>query len=293
MRDLNIFVLNHQPMKISEKVHLLKHDFSIPLPDKKSLPRFVNSLVIFGRRITLVDTGIKSSWESIFNYIQDQGRNPSEIELIILSHAHPDHIGSAAKIKEFCDCRIAAHPLEKEWIEDINLQFAARPVPGFFQLADQSCKVDIQLDDKHSLKLHGQIDVELIHTPGHSPGSMNFGFPSEEILFTADSIPLANDIPNYDNFHDLLHSLERIKADLKYHDLLSSWTEPIRDQEAIGRLISEGEIYLHRIDEIVQEVYQDHERESLEYCSKVIERLNLPSFFVNAIVDKAFRTHLD
>ncbi len=280
-------------MKISEKVHLLKHDFSIPLPGGKSLPRFVNSLVIFGRRITLVDTGIKSSWESIFEYIRDQGRDPSEIELIILSHAHPDHIGSAARIRELCDCRVASHPLEKEWIEDITLQEAGRPVPGFSKLTDRSCKVNIQLDDKHSLKLHGEIEVEIIHTPGHSPGSLNFGFPSEEILFTADSIPLANDIPNYDNFADLLHSLVRIKADLKYHGLLSSWTEPIFDKEEINSLISEGEKYLQKIDKVVQEVYKESEHEPLESCTKVVNKLNLPPFYVNPIVDKAFRTHLD
>jgi len=280
-------------MKISDKVHLLKHDFSIPLPDGKKIQRFVNSLVIFGRRITLIDTGIKSSWKSIFKYIKDQGRDSSEIELIILSHAHPDHIGSAAKIKEMYNCRVAAHPLEKAWIEDISLQENGRPVPGFSELTDRSCKVDIQLDDKHSLRLHGQIEVELTHTPGHSPGSLNFGFPSEEILFTADSIPLANDIPNYDNYKDLLHSLERIKADLKYHGLLSSWTEPIFDREKIDRLISDGEAYLQLIDETVQEVYQDHEYEPLEYCSKVIRKLDLPPFYVNPIVDKAFRTHLD
>jgi len=280
-------------MKISDKVHLLKHEFSIPLPGGKKIQRFVNSLVIFGRRITLIDTGIKTSWGSIFKYVNEQGRDPSDIELIILSHAHPDHMGSAAKIKQSYNSRVAAHPLDKEWIEDISLQEADRPVPGFSELADRSCKVDIQLDDTHSLNLHGQIEVELTHTPGHSPGSLNFGFPSEEILFTADSIPLANDIPNYDNYKDLLSSLERIKADLKYHGLLSSWTEPIFDREKIDRLISDGEAYLHRIDETVQETYTDHEYEALEHCSRVIKKLGLPTFYINPIVDKAFRTHLD
>ena len=280
-------------MKISEKVHLLRHDFSVKPPGFKRIPRFANSLVIFGRRITLIDTGIKSSWESIFEYVKSQGRNPSEIELIILSHAHPDHMGSAAKIREIFHCRVAAHPLEKEWIEDISLQEAGRPVPGFSELTDRSCRVDIQLDDKHSLKLHGDIEVELIHTPGHSPGSLNFGFPSEEILFTADSIPLANDIPNYDNYKDLIHSLERIKADLKYHGLLSSLTEPIFDRSRIDSLISEGEEYLKKIDAVVQNVYRVREHEPLESCLKVIKKLNLPPFYVNPITDKAFRTHLD
>jgi glyoxylase-like metal-dependent hydrolase (beta-lactamase superfamily II) len=279
-------------MEISDKVHLIKHDFTIPLKDGKSLPRFVNSLVILGRRISLIDTGVKSSWKSIFSYIESQGRDPSEIELILLSHAHPDHIGSAAKIRETCGCKVAAHPLERAWIEDIRQQEADRPVPGFFDIADRSCKVDILLDDKHSLKLHGQIDVELIHTPGHSPGSLNFGFPGD-ILFTADSIPLANDVPNYDNFHDFMGSLERIKGDLKYHALLSSWTEPIYERQEIERLIGEGEDYLRRIDAVVQKVYRDVEHAPLESCSRVIEQLDLPEFYVNPIVDRAFRTHLN
>jgi glyoxylase-like metal-dependent hydrolase (beta-lactamase superfamily II) len=285
--------MNYQSMKISENVHLLRHDFTISLPDSRSLPRFVNSLVILGRRITLIDTGLKNSWKKIYEYIREQGREPYEIDLIILSHAHPDHIGSAARIKKSSNSRVAAHPLEREWIEDIELQQAGRPVPGFSDLADSPCKVDIHLDDMHSLSLHGEIEVELIHTPGHSPGSLNFGFPGEEILFTADSIPLANDIPNYDNFKDLMRSLERIKADLKYNGLLSSWSEPIFDRNEIEKLISDGEGYLRKIDEVVQKVYRNREYKPLEFCSRVIEELSLPSFYVNPLVDRAFRTHLD
>lgn len=72
-------------MKLTDTIHLLQIDFEITLGPGKKLPRFVNVILILGDRITLIDT-------------------------VILSHAHPDHMGSAARIKELTGCRILEHP---------------------------------------------------------------------------------------------------------------------------------------------------------------------------------------
>ena len=50
--------------------------------------------------ITLIDSGVKTSIDNIFSYISQNQRDPSEISTLILSHSHPDHIGSAMKIKK-------------------------------------------------------------------------------------------------------------------------------------------------------------------------------------------------
>jgi hydroxyacylglutathione hydrolase len=136
-------------MKLTEKIHLLRLDFQINLNQHEKIDRFVNCLIVFGEKIALIDTGTRDSFPNIFKYIKENNRDISEIETVIPSHSHPDHIGSAAEIKNITGCRILAHESEKSWIENIAIQHRERPVPGFFELVDQSVKIDAFLE-------HGQ-----------------------------------------------------------------------------------------------------------------------------------------
>jgi glyoxylase-like metal-dependent hydrolase (beta-lactamase superfamily II) len=182
-------------MRLTDKIHLLKHDFEISLGPDKKISRFVNSLIIFGDEITLVDSGVKASFDHIFSYIKQSGRDPSEISRIILSHSHPDHIGSAMRLKKLTECKVLAHEAEKEWMEDIELQQQQRPVPGFLNLVDEPVCIDDFLEHDQILKLDADLTLRIIHSPGHSRGSLNIEFLEDKILFTADSIPLM-DIPD-------------------------------------------------------------------------------------------------
>ena len=279
-------------MKLTDKVHLLKVDFEIILGPELRLPRFVNVLMIFGDMITVIDTGIKGSEGKIFAYIEDYGRKYSKIASIILSHSHPDHIGSAAKIKELTGCEVLAHRDEVGWIEDIETQNCDRPVPGFFNLVDRPVKVDRFLSDGQILKTDGDVTLKIIHSPGHSKGSLNILFVEDEILFTADSIPLKNDIPNYDDYSSLVKSLGRIGENNDYNMLLTSWTPPLTNAAEMRNLISEGRDYMSRLDEAVKKSYIGKESEPLSFCRSAVRLLGLPPFHVNPVVDRAFRSHL-
>jgi hypothetical protein len=68
------------------------------------------------------------------------------------------------------------------------------------------------------------------------------------ILFTADSLPVENDIPTYDNFKELKQTIQKIKLISTYKTLLSSWTEPLNDKTKILSLIEKGDQYLDRLD---------------------------------------------
>jgi glyoxylase-like metal-dependent hydrolase (beta-lactamase superfamily II) len=279
-------------MKLTDKIHMLQIDFKIILGSDQMVPRFVNVLIILGEKITLIDTGVKGSEGKIFAYIRGFGREPSEIQSVILSHSHPDHIGSVARIKELTGCKVLAHPFEKEWIENITLQNKERPIPGFYSLVDRSVKVDGDLSDGQIIPADEDIPLEIIHSPGHSKGSVNI-FLKDKFLFTADSIPLKNDFPNYDSYPDLIQSLNHIKEKRRYTMLLTSWTPPLDDMfEAYG-LLSEGEEYLKLIDVLVKKNYRNAETEPLSCCRETIEQLGLPSFMANQVADRAFRSHLE
>jgi hydroxyacylglutathione hydrolase len=280
-------------MKLTDKIHLLQIDFEITLSPDKKIPRFVNAILILGDKITLIDTGVKGSEKIIFDYIKEQNRDFSEVDTIILSHAHPDHIGSAAVIKELTNCKVIAHELEKEWIENIDLQSKLRPVPGFYNLVDKSVNVDEFISDNQTMLVEDGLTIKFIKSSGHSKGSLNIFFEEDKILFTADSIPLKNDIPNYDNYLELMHSLSVIKKNAQFETLLTSWTPPLTDKNEIEKLIHEGEEYMKRIDSVVKECYKDDSANTLDFCKIAIDRLGLPPFLVNPIVDKAFKSHLN
>jgi hydroxyacylglutathione hydrolase len=135
------------------------------------------------------------------------------------------------------------------------------------------------------------IKILTLALSGHSKGSFSILFNEDKILFTADSLPLANDIPTYDNFKDLKESITLIKSVNKYKTLLSSWTAPLYDKNDIAKLINDGENYLDKIDTAVKEYYSETELNALDNCCKVINALGLPPVFIVPLVDRAFRTH--
>ncbi len=279
-------------MKLTDKIHLLRIDFEITLSPGKIMPRFVNVVLILGDSITLIDTGVKGSERVIFDYIKKQKRDYSEIDRIILSHSHPDHIGSAAVIKELTNCTVLAHESEKEWIENIDIQNKQRPVPGFYSLVDKPVIIDEFVYDNQVLEIRDGINIKFISSPGHSKGSLNILFENDNILFTADSIPLKNDIPNYDDYTDLLKSLEAIKHNQGFKTLLTSWTPALSDRNEIASLIGDGEEYMKRIDSVVRDCYMEKNTNTMDYCKTAVEKLGLPPFFVTPIVDRAFKSHL-
>lgn len=279
-------------MQLTNLIHQLQIDFIVQFAPERIVSRFVNVFVIFGEKITLVDTGVKGSEEQIFSYIVENGRTVSEIETVILSHAHPDHIGAAARIKELTGCKVLAHELETDWIENIRLQEKQRPVPGFSNLVDRPVKVDEFLHHQQLLSIAAKSSLKILHTPGHSKGMVSLLFPEEKALFTADAIPLKNDIPNYNNYSQLMQSLNQIRKNLNQNILLSSWAPALQDKTEIEKLIADGETYLKQIGVAVKENYLGKEAESFQFCKKTINQLGMPPFFVNPIVDSAFRSHL-
>jgi glyoxylase-like metal-dependent hydrolase (beta-lactamase superfamily II) len=149
------------------------------------------------------------------------------------------------------------------------------------------------LNSSDLFKADNEITLKIIHSPGHSKGSVNIYFIEDKILFTADSIPLKNDIPNYSSYSELIKSLNRIKSAEDYKILLTSWTPSLSDAYEIKNLITEGENYMLKLNEVVLQTYVGQESEPLAFCKKAIAQLGLPPFLANPIVDKAFRSHLE
>jgi hydroxyacylglutathione hydrolase len=279
-------------MEITKNIHSLKHLFYIEVSPEVKLERFVYSYIVFDDEICLIDSGVKGCEATIFNYIRNQGYSKEDISCLVLSHAHPDHIGSASRIKKMTNCVVVSHLSDRKWIENIDQQFADRPVPSFFTLVADPVVVDRLIYDKESIRLGQHSSAIFIHTPGHSPGSVSLYFPENKALFTGDAIPIKGDIPNYDSYSQTLSSLEKLEKMIGIKWLLSSWSDPLSDIASMHKLFNEGKNYLMVLDTIVKKYYSDTGEPTMEACRRVIDELKLPSVYANPLSHRAFLSHV-
>jgi hydroxyacylglutathione hydrolase len=85
---------------------------------------------------------------------------------ILLTHGHPDHVNGVPALKAAFGCEAAIHPDDREQLE------AARYLPGVpDDLPDVVCEQDLR--DGEMLRWH-DLDIEVVHTPGHTRGSVCF-----------------------------------------------------------------------------------------------------------------------
>ena len=279
-------------MQISDKIHALKVPFQITDKSGLKVPRFVYVYLIYGEKICLIDSGVASSEQFIFDYIRKTGRQPEEISLLVLTHSHPDHIGSAKAIKEASGCVVAAHVAEKAWIEDIDLQSRERPVPGFHSLVGGSVKVDRALKEGDILDLGDSLGLEVIHTPGHSGGSICLWLAEEGVLFSGDAIPMLGEMPIYDDPFESVKSIKRLKAIVGIKVLLAAWDQP-RDGEQAYLIMDESLRYLLHIHEAVIKISREQPTlDSMELTKGVLKELGMPETMANPMIVRSFQANL-
>jgi glyoxylase-like metal-dependent hydrolase (beta-lactamase superfamily II) len=157
----------------------------------------VNVFVIKDNGLTLIDTGYKGSMDHIFSALGKAGENPDAIKQVILTHAHPDHAGSAADIKKKLGIPLLAHEQEAPLIEQgISGRAAIHLSPGVINwliytlfIKRGSSTIDPVGIDKHLnhndiLPIAGGLQV--LHTPGHSAGHLALWLKNEGVLIAGD-----------------------------------------------------------------------------------------------------------
>lgn len=131
-----------------------------------------NVVLIVERELTLIDTGFRGSSSSVIDFVRHLGRSPEEINLIILTHNHIDHVGGLHELKRQTPAKVAIHRAD---IGERKNQPSAR-------LED----VDIKLEGGEILRPLGGLEV--VHTPGHTPGSISLYSAQHKLLFIGDAL---------------------------------------------------------------------------------------------------------
>ncbi|MBR1743269.1 MAG: MBL fold metallo-hydrolase [Lachnospiraceae bacterium] len=125
----------------------------------------------------LVDPGDEA--EKLLSYI---GKKGLQIEAILLTHGHFDHIMAVPELKKELGVPVYVSRVEKEVLEDpmtnLSLQMGGRGI---------CLEADHYLEDGDTITLLGE-EVRCILTPGHTVGGMCYYFPKAGILFSGDTL---------------------------------------------------------------------------------------------------------
>ena len=104
-----------------------------------------------------------------------------QIKAIFLTHSHWDHIGDVASLKKSMDLPLYVH---KDDAENV-LNPGSDELPLMFPI--EGAKVDDFLEEGQIYKI-GNLEIEVLHTPGHSPGGVCFFLRKEQVLFSGDTL---------------------------------------------------------------------------------------------------------
>lgn len=179
------------PTQVAEGVHRLGDD----------LVNFY--LVDEGGRVTVVDAGIPAHRSQLESYLPTIGRTLADIEAVILTHAHIDHVGVAEGVRRDTGAPVLIHEADAEIArtgkvhkrDGSMLPYLRYPAAWKALIAfarggalkfPKIAEVQTFGSDTGTLDVPGRPRV--IPTPGHSPGHVAFYLPERGVLFAGDAI---------------------------------------------------------------------------------------------------------
>jgi len=144
---------------------------------------FESNMYLIDKEV-LVDTGTGLFFPQIRENLINLGIDPKKIKLIVNTHCHFDHVGGDKSFRDLCNAEIAIHENDAQALEegDNNLTLAT-----MFGKKMKSITVDRRLKERDRIKT-SNFCFEVIHTPGHTPGSICLYESKKKILISGDTL---------------------------------------------------------------------------------------------------------
>lgn len=167
----------------------------------------VNVYIVKGEALTLIDAGVKTeeAWEAFQFQLGQHGLTPEDIEQVVLTHHHPDHVGLLESLPDHVP--VYGHPYVRPWIEKDEKFFASYDV--FYRKLFTEFGIDSNFDQmlkkmkaplRYSSKRELTYEIEegdtipgmegwvIIATPGHAQSHLSFYREGDGTLFSGDHL---------------------------------------------------------------------------------------------------------
>ncbi len=214
-----------------------------------------NVFLLIDDNLSIVDTGFKGRYKQILKQVRKLGYTPSDITSIIITHHHTDHVGSLAVLKEITGAKVMAHPADAPYIDGrlpqpVKPRWVSKAPSPLRQLwATTPVAVDILVNEGDELPILG--GIKILHTPGHTPGSICLFIQQEQLVIVGDV--LANrfrlGLPSKTYTLDIAHEINSIKrvASLDFDTICFGHGSP---------LVHEASSTVSHFAEILESEYQ-------------------------------------
>lgn len=193
-------------------------------------------------KVAIIDSGWRLyHHRRVIEYLGRLGYGPGSVNQLVSTHFHPDHVGGMAGLREITGAPLAAHHIEAPYIAGESGLALPDPVqprwlrpfmwPLLTWLTPSHVPVATTLQEGDTLPLLG--GARVVHTPGHTPGSISLHFPREGVLIVADAVQRYHDrltLPSRWFSSDMNAARESVRklSQLDFEVLCFSHFEPMR-----------------------------------------------------------------
>ncbi len=196
----------------------------------------------------IVDSGVPRSTETvILPALRQLGIEPSQLAVVVNTHNHHDHAGSNIQLREATGCQVWIHKDDAPGLEQ-GSAFGDEPIHPH--------SADRLLEAGETLRLAGR-HYEVVHIPGHSPGSIGLYDRERKLFFAGDAIQAqgtstqgiagAQDREGYYRSLDKLDALE-IEHLMAAHPYLPFTDSHVHPASEVKRYLAESRRFFDEID---------------------------------------------
>lgn len=232
----------------------------------------IRSFLLTGQKgAVLIDAGGIGTGEQVLTLLDELRMDRSDLRILLLTHAHADHVGAAKYLVDTTGCLVAVHRYGARPLQDIPLMYwdfmqsfpEQFPTSGkmermYHAIVDDPVNPDIQFTGNHFRVDLGGLVLEAKAAPGHSFDSTCYYEPNRRWLFTGDSLHgggLEVEPPCYRDVAMYLDTLDRISR-LPIDRLFAAHFPPMEGED-VHRLFDLSLKTVQRIDVVVRDTLKN------------------------------------